>query len=554
MDYKFNSEDTGISWDGNISLYHGNIDDKGNFDGKFDVQIKGRSTTNKALNDKWKFQLDKRDLENYNKVDGTLFLAVRFKKNGEYKIYFKALLPKNIRELLKEQPNSKNEIPLQLKEVKSAIHLERICRDFWNDKNIQKKLPDSVLEKSNLVSNNTDIGKFTTWNRGNFNPLSILGEEKFIYFSDDSNNIIDVKCVEINEVGKQVSAIIKDSHGKIYYEDANIKIEKNGEQSISFGNAFNLSYTTQKFHTEITGTLNERIKQLEFIINVMETSEFYINNSKIGIKFNQIAKDRFQNLYNICLKIKNFCDTHKINKDINLDVWSDKDIHQFLIWINAIDNHKIINIKEWKTSTMGSIQIADIRFSIIANILPNGAFYVDSIWNAKYYSTYEYTYISDDDNKISTQNIFSILNKEAYESDDINIKEMIEKYNKYQLLPREDELLNLQALEVIKAYDSTKNTKLLEYADFLLHKIKKLFVDKNIININLFQIIKRNRNFNDSELMEILKIKENSSNTQIKISANILLGNIKEAELLLNSLEKADKEQFLEFPIAMFIK
>ena len=86
LDYHFNVDDTKISWDGHIDLYHGNIDDKSNFDGRIDVQIKGRTTTNKRLENKWKFDLDKRDLENYHKVDGTLFLAVRFKKNGEFKI------------------------------------------------------------------------------------------------------------------------------------------------------------------------------------------------------------------------------------------------------------------------------------------------------------------------------------------------------------------------------------------------------------------------------------------------------------------------------------
>ena len=92
FDYKFNADDTGISWDGYIDLYHGNIDDKGNFDTRIDAQIKGRSTTNKRLQDKWKFGIDRKDLENYNKIDGTLFLAVRFLKNGDYKIYYKKFL------------------------------------------------------------------------------------------------------------------------------------------------------------------------------------------------------------------------------------------------------------------------------------------------------------------------------------------------------------------------------------------------------------------------------------------------------------------------------
>lgn len=69
FDYDFKADDTGISWDGHIDLYHGNIDDKENFDTRIATQIKGRSTNNKKLENKWKFNIDKRDIENYGKID-----------------------------------------------------------------------------------------------------------------------------------------------------------------------------------------------------------------------------------------------------------------------------------------------------------------------------------------------------------------------------------------------------------------------------------------------------------------------------------------------------
>lgn len=197
FDYHFNVDDTGISWDGYIDLYHGNIDDKGNFDTRIDVQIKGRSTTNKRLQDKWKFDIEKKDLENYNKIDGTLFLAVRFLKNGDFKIYYKSLLPKNITDLLKEQTNSKNEIKVTLKEVKDKLHLERICRNFSLDKYTQKKLSREIFDSNALSIENNKLGTFSTWSRGEFNPLTILGEEKFIYVLDENKNIIEVEYAEI---------------------------------------------------------------------------------------------------------------------------------------------------------------------------------------------------------------------------------------------------------------------------------------------------------------------------------------------------------------------
>ena len=98
--YHFNEMDKDISWDGNINMYHENIDKKENFDSSIDVQIKGRTTPNKKLNSKHRFSLDKTDLENYLKKDGTILLLCLFKNDGsEYKIYYAGLLPYNIRKM-----------------------------------------------------------------------------------------------------------------------------------------------------------------------------------------------------------------------------------------------------------------------------------------------------------------------------------------------------------------------------------------------------------------------------------------------------------------------
>ena len=221
FDYNFVADNTGISWDGYIDLYHGNIDDKGNFDTRIDAQIKGRTTNIKKLQEKWKFDIDKKDLENYNKIDGTLFLAVRFLKNGDFKIYYKSLLPKNITDLLREQPNSKNEIKVTLKEVKNALHLESICRNFVLDKETQKKLSKEIFNHNALSIGNQKLGTFSTWHRGKFNPITILGEEKFIYILDDDKNIIDVEYAEITEVVQGLNWTVKNKNGEIYYSTVN---------------------------------------------------------------------------------------------------------------------------------------------------------------------------------------------------------------------------------------------------------------------------------------------------------------------------------------------
>ena len=159
-DYNFNVDDTGISWDGEINLYHGIIDNKENFDYSIKTQIKGRSTTIKRLQDKRKFDVDKVDLENYLKEDGTMFLLALFKDIDDFKLYYAPLLPYNLRKYLKEQPNSKNQIKIKLKEIKDAKHFEKVLRDFAIDKQEQKRISENVFEQGDLLINNENVFKF----------------------------------------------------------------------------------------------------------------------------------------------------------------------------------------------------------------------------------------------------------------------------------------------------------------------------------------------------------------------------------------------------------
>ena len=87
--YSFKEMDKNISWDGTIEMYNGNIDIKENYDYTIDIQVKGRTTNNKKFSSKYRFALDKSDLENYLKKDGTILMSCVFKKDGsDYKIYY----------------------------------------------------------------------------------------------------------------------------------------------------------------------------------------------------------------------------------------------------------------------------------------------------------------------------------------------------------------------------------------------------------------------------------------------------------------------------------
>ena len=74
------------------------------------------------------------------------------------------------------------------------------------------------------------------------------------------------------------------------------------------------------------------------------------------------------------------------------------------------------------------------------------------------------------------------LNSQAYESDDINFQEMKNCFDNRILSEDEYILLNLQLLEVLKAYDITRKTNLLEYSKYLSKILLKHETDSPIDN------------------------------------------------------------------------
>lgn len=552
-DCKFNVDDTGISWDGDVYLYNGNIDEKENYDISIKAQIKGRTVYIKKLPEKKKFYVDKKDLENYLKEDGTVFLVVLFKDIDNFKIYYESLLPYNLRLYLKEIPNSKNEIQIKIKEIKDYKHLETILRNFAINKREQKRISDNVFQQGevSITKDGTEF-KLYDWRNQGDNIIDLLGEEKYLYKYDELNNITSITCAKICAVTESLKIHIANKNGDIFYSTINHTVTKESSKII-FGNAFELDYQNKKFNLKIQGKISERIKQLSFLKSVINEKGFIINGEFIPLIITDENIKKYDIQYQIYNKINSFLEKHKISKDLELDKWNDKDINNIMNWISAIDDNKPLKIKSFKISCIGSIQINDLRFSIFADKREDGGFNVYSIWNSSLINKYIFTY-NYGDKKINTKNWFSILNKEAYISDDINFSEMRNLFKNYVLKPYEEILLNFQVLEIIKAYDYNENAQLLDYAMYLLDKINKYDNISDIVYINQMQINKRKKCLTNEMKIKLVNIKNRNQDPFYQISVDLLIDSIEEANIKFSQLNEEQQTAFKSFPIAKYLE
>ena len=143
-----NSNDRTPLWDGNIYIYNKNTKTNGTFEGKIDVQIKGRQVDDFKDNNTYSFKVE--TLRGYQKeIKGTLLLVVDFINIDNYKVYYCNLLPVDLYQILKDLKEEQKTVSLKLKEINEndiVSPLKSVLRIATNE-DIEKHFKNKDKEK-----------------------------------------------------------------------------------------------------------------------------------------------------------------------------------------------------------------------------------------------------------------------------------------------------------------------------------------------------------------------------------------------------------------------
>jgi len=546
--YQVNSSDSEFTWDGYIDIFEGNVDKKSNFKDRINIQVKGRKVNRKRFEDKTQFDIDVADLENFKKVDGSIFLLVLINQENDMKLYYSSLLTNNINKYLVAVNESTNKVRIKLKEIKNSEHLKNICLNFKIDKDVQKKLPESSFNQFNLTQGKSYTARFQHIFRNNQTTFDLIGEEKNFYILDDNENIIGVETIDISGVEFTINKQIE-INNIVEYENYTIGLTEN-IPFIIFGNSFVLDFKEKLFKIHIKGNLLERIKDLKFINKLKDCNKIEVNEVSVNISLTPEAYDKYNKMLIALEKIKEFCENYNINYNLELNNWENKDFADLFKWIDSIENNHPLHVKEWEYDGIGSIKIKDLEFCISATKKEKNSdlFYIKSLWDKSLLNGMKFKYVYGEKN-IFTSNLYSVLLPEIYMAKDFNLNFLKDVFNDYVLDTDEEELLNLQALSAINAYDKTNNNDLLDYAEFLLDKIEKYEDIYNIVQINKYQIKKRKNNLTEEDISNIIKIRNSTDDKMQIISCNILINNLLEVKQDLFKLTEIELEYYKSFPI-----
>lgn len=246
-----------------------------------------------------------------------------------------------------------------------------------------------------------------------------------------------------------------------------------------------------------------------------------------------------------------------ITTPINYKVFTEKDDFSMHQLYKAFIENKAIGL----TNPQGifKISIANINVLLVCQSDNRGKFYLDNAF------TSSIEVIQNNDITPFRVPIFSFLEQKGFVLfDNIPYDRIVEAYNECYI--KDSRVLiqaNLDLLHILKAYDELKMSDNLKKSKLIIGVAQSLAEwllenerDNSMIAIhqlNILQIIKRQRNFTESEVNLLLQLSQNDSD-MVKAGAFLLLDKLDVAQFVIQQFPEDVKARFMNFPIAIFAK
>ena len=309
----------------------------------------------------------------------------------------------------------------------------------------------------------------------------------------------------------------------------------------------------------LADTTDEQIKAYEIYKLLIEygsikfgDTEITINASNKNVLLSTINKQ----LSNLSIH-QAVLNALNITTPINYKVFTEKDDFSMHQLYKAFIENKAIGL----TNPQGifKISIANINVLLVCQSDNRGKFYLDNAF------TSSIEVIQNNDVTPFRVPIFSFLEQKGFVLfDNISYDRIVEAYNECYI--KDSRVLiqaNLDLLHILKAYDELKLSGKLEKSKFIIGVAQSLAEwllenerDNSMIAIhqlNILQIIKRQRNFTESEVNLLLQLSQNDSD-MVKAGAFLLLDKLDVAQFVIQQFPEEEKIRFMDFPIAIFAK
>lgn len=552
--------DKGISFDGDIDVLKDHSESVESLLGKVPVQVKGKLVKSFS-NDTIKYSLELKHFQNYYNSNGVVLFVVEVLNHGETKVYYKQLLPTELRKILKEYGEIKNQKQrvIELRPLTETT-IDIVCRRFLSE----TKKQSTILIENNPFSEK-DYSSFELTSL-TYNPGSTsIFEHDFTLYGITGSLHVPLESIRIEAVKQGIEDIVsidgKEYELYIEFTKTNAEYVLYIEKSLEI--KFKEGSSKYSFVLLRLDSLATQLKLIPFFLAFLRGTNIDFKNIGLSLhiasntsEWIEALEQLQENLEKLRTLYKNLGVPEQLpfnDKPGNVTQLVDK--IEFLIrLVNEPDFCKMKLEEGENLARFITYSLDDVMFIFYYSL-------------GKLANAFSDRFIESDtrveiEGESYPHSPYIMFTVDAL-ANGSNINLEIIKQSFSQIDPFAHEVVfnntNQFCLMCISAYDITKNIELLKLARDIYDKAiesKLPEMTKTIISINKHQINKRlNGSLNGEEIADLIRIKNKfHDNIEILFCTSVLLGSKVEGDFYFNKFDLDQKEFYEGLPILHLYK
>lgn len=572
LDQFINENDKEPSWDGFVYIYSNKTKKKSDLKGRMAVQIKGKlcdDHTKKTIS----FPMSTVDLRNYLYDRGCILFVVYIGKDGSTnKIYYIALTPIKLRDLLKKAKSQKYKT-VQLDEFpadnnkKATIFLSCLqnCQkqaSFIDGKlfNLEELEKQEILE--NIVIPVSGVGITDP-------QTALLQNEVYLYAKVKGSSIL-----------QPIETIPRDIHtqhtieapitidDKVFYKNYRV-VKSSNDVTIYFGKSIKMKFTENNPRCQFTYKNSKKIrvlaKDLDFMLTYLDKGyfrvkdvEFPFDNSKMDAEQFDVERERTHLAF--AQSIVKVLDLLGCSDDIDINDMDNEDWRNINRLITAFLEKKSVKGLKKDLPPVVCLKVGKLKFMVyLKQCEEKGTYKIYDFFKTDFHVALEDEHKKGEMLPISQ---FCILHeKDLLSLSNIDFDILLPSFQNAKHHHETFNRANLFLLELLNAYDKatgTRQEKLLNVCkDFSswISEAPDEELDYQIKTLNILQTIKRYRDLNIDEIKTLYLMVENTDTREdCVVGAYLLLEQQQAAEIHFSNLSEEEQKYFKTYPIYHFWK
>lgn len=560
-------------WDGHLYLYSEGIRDKKHLLGRVPVQVKGTEVEEFEIKN-WKFKLEKDDLNAYLH-EPTFFIVCQIKKDSkERRLFYREMLPDFVNKLLKDIDKHGSKMTLFYPLTEDLTEFEDQLKVFLSN---SKKMVSFASSKPLSIADamKRGIREFTFIAPGRFTGMELLKylstHETYFYAKVAKDLDIEMPLSD----GPAKLAFKRDGDGdvkvgnRVFYKGYTSEI-KNGRFIVTIADTITIDMPmdaadavgpTVKM-TAKNHFLRDAINDAEFAVALNDVGVLTVGDVDLNLAVNE--KDYVDDLQQrlVCWKeLDVVLNKLHVTKPFDLTKIKKDQYRLIDLLIDTIGKGNAVKLPKQQTTIL-TLEISNITLLLYCLVGKNNECVLGDFFD----KTVNIAYKANEKETVNVSPFSYLQNEHFWEKiDNIDYDNIIESAHEaakahdfcFQM-SNYDVLSMVLASDAIEKSDAERSKKLLEEAlkldEWLLGNDPR--PDFNPVHIiNKMQILKRQRELSNEELLQLEQILKNDKiEMPIKVATNLLLGNQKEVDEQFATLSEEDKNAMQAFPIWKFYK